>query len=676
MQWARGPAADTRGIDNPPPVRQRGPAAVTPPGAVRLLYLLTAPFGLEKTLAGQLRYLRSAGFEPFFACSPGKQLRRFAASEGVRGEAVAIEREIAPLRDLRTLWQLWRLMRRIRPRVTNVSAPKAGLLGGLAAWLAGVPCRVYTLRGLRLETAGGGKYLVLWGAEWLACRLAQRVVCVSRCLARRAVELRLARPGKVIVAASGSSNGVDARRFTPGPAMARRCRRLRQRLGIPAGAPVLGFVGRLTRDKGIAELVAACQQLRQRRPSLRLLLVGCFESGDPVAAAVRDSIERDPGTIVTGFVDDPAPYYQLMDVVALPTYREGYPTVALEAAAAGRPFVTTRVTGAAGAVVDGETGLLVPAGDAAALARAVESLLGDPRFAAGLARRAQRQVVAEFSQQRIWRALEQVYRDLLAQQGGAGAAGRHAAVGGWGGPLPLPTDRLHRAQNCEEGTTDACRPHRRWWSFSRPARGSCSWPLSGGKRAFDIAAACLGLAAAGPGLLVVAGIVRLSMGGPILFRQPRSGLDGRQFRIYKFRTMHDDSRAVATEEERLAPAGRWLRRWSLDELPQLWNVLRGEMSLVGPRPLPLRYEPRYTPRQRRRHEVRPGLTGWAQLRGRNSLSWERRFELDLWYVEHASAWLDFQILIASVAMVLRGAGVTPPGAALMPEFLGEQRRPV
>jgi lipopolysaccharide/colanic/teichoic acid biosynthesis glycosyltransferase/glycosyltransferase involved in cell wall biosynthesis len=666
------PVRDTSSLGNSSQKQASGSAATRPASPVRVLYVLTAPFGLEKTLGGQLRYLRSAGFEPFFACSPGEELPRFAAREGACGEAVPIEREIAPLQDLWSVWKLWRLMRRIRPRLTNVSAPKAGLLGGLAARLAGVPCRVYTLRGLRLETTRGWKYYVLWAAEWLACRLAHRVVCVSGCLARRLLELRLAPPGKVLVAASGSSNGVEARHFAPTPAMARRARRLRRRLRIPSGALVLGFIGRLTRDKGIAELFAAYNHLRKTKPQLRLLLVGCFESGDPVPAGVRDSIEHDPEILVTGFVDDPAPYYLLMDVVALPTHREGYPTVALEAAAACRPFVTTRVTGAADAVEDGVTGLLVRAGDAYALAEAVASLLENPKLAAAMARRAQQRALTEFSQQRVWQALEQIYRALLAWRDPEGTT-RLGAARRWSGrssflPRPAAGSGQWRDENAAPdgarrvpaNSPDSC------------ARAVSCWAQSHMKRALDILVSSVGLLAASPLLLLAAGIIGVSMGRPILFRQERVGLAGTQFLIYKFRTMAgDDSQATATDVQRLTPSGRLLRRWSLDELPQLWNVLRGEMSLVGPRPLPIHYERRYTARQRRRHDVRPGLTGWAQVLGRNALSWEQRFDLDLWYVQHTSFWLDFQILIRSIAMVVGGAGVTPRGAALMPEFLGD-----
>jgi lipopolysaccharide/colanic/teichoic acid biosynthesis glycosyltransferase len=390
---------------------------------------------------------------------------------------------------------------------------------------------------------------------------------------------------------------------------------------------------------------------------------------------VRDAIERDPRIIVTGFVDDPAPYYQLMDVVALPTHREGYPTVALEAAAACRPLVTTRVPGAVDAVVDQETGLLVPAGDARALAEAVASLLADPARAAAMARRARRLAVTEFCQERVWKAFEQVYRELLGAQQAADATPVIVEGRPFRGPTAPALNRRRVAQVKPRGPAAADEWRSAGHSPNSPGPQTSFWARSGGKRAFDVVVACLGLAVSGPLLLVAAGTVLVSLGWPVLFRQPRSGLAGKRFLICKFRSMAGrGSRGAMAEAERLTLGGRLLRRWSVDELPQLWNVLRGEMSLVGPRPLPVDYEPRYTPRQRRRHDVKPGITGWAQVRGRNSLDWEQRFELDLWYVEHACAWLDCRILLRSVAMVLSGAGVSPHGAPLMPEFLGEARK--
>lgn len=192
------------------------------------------------------------------------------------------------------------------------------------------------------------------------------------------------------------------------------------------------------------------------------------------------------------------------------------------------------------------------------------------------------------------------------------------------------------------------------------------------KRFFDIAVtlALLLLGLLPFGLLLL--IHLLAMGRPLFFRQERAGREGRPFHILKLRTMREGKESDAA---RLTAWGRFLRSTSLDELPELWNVLRGEMSLVGPRPLPTQYLPRYSREQARRHEVRPGITGWAQVNGRNGLSWERQFELDLCYVDHASFLLDLKILGLTLLTVLRRDGIHAPGEATRQEFLGEGRQP-
>lgn len=174
-----------------------------------------------------------------------------------------------------------------------------------------------------------------------------------------------------------------------------------------------------------------------------------------------------------------------------------------------------------------------------------------------------------------------------------------------------------------------------------------------------------------PILLIIALMVRLKLGKPVLFRQVRPGKNSVPFELIKFRTMSDerDSNGVLLpDSERLSAFGSWLRSTSLDELPELINVLRGEMSLVGPRPLLMQYLSRYTPEQARRHEVRPGLTGWAQINGRNNLTWNEKFALDVWYVDHQSLWLDTKILFLTLFRVIRRQGISAPGEATMPEF--------
>jgi sugar transferase EpsL len=191
------------------------------------------------------------------------------------------------------------------------------------------------------------------------------------------------------------------------------------------------------------------------------------------------------------------------------------------------------------------------------------------------------------------------------------------------------------------------------------------------KRVFDIVVSAVALTVLAPVIGLIALAVWRTMGRPVLFRQARPGLHGKPFVMYKFRTMRDLRDAegnLLPDEARLTPFGRWLRTTSLDELPELVNVLRGEMSLVGPRPLLMEYLERYTPEQARRHEVKPGITGWAQIHGRNNLSWEERLRLDVWYVDHWSLWLDLKILWRTLWMVLRREGISAQGHATMPRF--------
>jgi len=197
-----------------------------------------------------------------------------------------------------------------------------------------------------------------------------------------------------------------------------------------------------------------------------------------------------------------------------------------------------------------------------------------------------------------------------------------------------------------------------------------------GKRTLDLFLGLVALLLCLPLIALTALLVRVLLGSPMLFAQTRPGFRGKPFTLFKFRTMIDarDERGEAlSDEERLTAFGAWLRRTSLDELPELFNVIKGEMSLVGPRPLLMEYLGRYTPHQARRHEVRPGLTGWTQVKGRNSLSWDEKFELDVWYVDHCGLWLDLRILWLTVWTVLKGRGVSAERHATMPKFQGPKR---
>ena len=359
-------------------------------------------------LGARLRVLRRSGFRVVLVSGPGELLERTASCTGVECVALPMRRSIAPLADLVALFRLWWVLGNYKPDLVEFSTPKAGLLGMLAALLRGVPRRIYMLRGLKLERSRGFKRWVLLTAERVACSCAHRVLCNSKSLRAEALALGLAPSAKLLVLGEGSSNGVDVERFSPGPSA------VREQFSIPREAPVVGFVGRLTRDKGLPELIEAFDRILLAEPSTHLLLVGWFDRAeDALAAELRRRILTHPRIHCTGFVADTAPYYRALDVMVLPTWREGFPNAVLEAAATGIPVVTTESTGARDAVVAEVTGLLIPPGYPEAIVEAVVKLLRDPARRFHMGRAARAWVVEHYSEERVLGLTAEYYRSLL-----------------------------------------------------------------------------------------------------------------------------------------------------------------------------------------------------------------------------------------------------------------------
>jgi glycosyltransferase involved in cell wall biosynthesis len=359
-------------------------------------------------LSGRVRGLRRAGFRVRVISSPGSMLERFAAVEGIESSAIKMHRGIAPLRDLIALVRLWWLLVRLRPDLTEFSTPKAGLVGNLAALLADVPARIYFLRGLKLETSRGFRRRILLAAERVAAWSAHYVLCNSPSLETKASAMRLAPREKFRRVGDGSSNGVDTRRFVPGPCT------LREQAGIASDTPVIGFVGRLTRDKGIPELLEAFETVLQSQSRARLLLVGWFDaSEDALPPEMRRAIENHPSILCTGFVPDPASWYRAMDMMVLPTLREGFPNAVLEAAASGLPVITTLATGARDAVIPEVTGLLVPLGYPDALSEAILQLLHDEPRRRRMGVAARQWVMERFSEDRVMSLTADLYSELM-----------------------------------------------------------------------------------------------------------------------------------------------------------------------------------------------------------------------------------------------------------------------
>jgi glycosyltransferase involved in cell wall biosynthesis len=367
-------------------------------------------------LSGQLRFLAEQGFAVHAVSSPGSGWDLFIKGEPVVPHVVSMPRRITPFQDLIAVWRLYRLMRTIRPQIVHAHTPKGGLLGMLAAWLANVPVRVYTIHGLPLMTARGWRRLLLLWTERVACWCALRVLSVSPSIRSVAIQKDICPASKVEVFHGGSSNGIDAQQHFNRKHLPARTRvHIRAASNIPEDALVLGFVGRIVRDKGIVELIEAWQTLREQFPSLHMLLVGPFELKDPLPSEAMHLLRSDPRIHLVGSVTEVPPYYAAMDLLVLPTYREGLPGVLLECAAMKLPVVATRIPGCVDAVVDGETGTLVEPRDAKSLGEAIALYLNSPELRCQHGAAGRRWVLDQFCPERIWLAIYEEYVRLLRQ---------------------------------------------------------------------------------------------------------------------------------------------------------------------------------------------------------------------------------------------------------------------
>jgi glycosyltransferase involved in cell wall biosynthesis/lipopolysaccharide/colanic/teichoic acid biosynthesis glycosyltransferase len=581
-----------------------------------VVHVTTADISLRYLLLNQLQAIRDAGYDVTGISSPGPDVAALEA-QGIAHEAVPMTRRLTPFADLRSLLRLTRVMRRRRFTIVHTHNPKPGLLGQLAARLAGVPIVVNTLHGFyfhdHMRPAARRFFVAM---ERLAARCSDLVLSQNEEDVATAIREGIIPAERIRLL----GNGIDLRRFDPDRLNADSWMRTRSALGIDTEAPVVGFVGRLVAEKGIHELLAAARQVRDAMPSVRFLLVGGAdtEKADHVTPDVARRFGLEEACIFAGQRQDMPELYQAMDVFVLPSHREGFPRAPMEASAMGVPCVVTDIRGCRQAVAHERNGLLVGVGDVDALASAIRRLLQEPARARRLGEEGRRRAREEFDEQRVFATVLAEYDRLLAR---------------------------HRRRQAAPG--------------SALTRGL--------KNVLDRAGAAVGLIVGLPVLATLALIVRSTLGSPVFFRQSRPGLDGVPFEVIKFRTMRDGDGGDA---ERLTGFGRFLRSTSLDELPELWNVLRGEMSLVGPRPLLTQYLDRYTADQKRRHDVKPGMTGWAQVNGRNALEWDEKFALDLWYVDNWSLGLDLRILVRTVVAVLTRRGISARGSATMPEFQG------
>jgi glycosyltransferase involved in cell wall biosynthesis len=393
------------------------PDATRLPDRRCVLHVTTVPQTL-RFLLGHVAYAKRKGFEVHALSSPGELLDTFGQQAQVEIHSVPMPRRITPLRDLVALWRITRVMRKLRPTIVHGHTPKGGLLAMMAASLCKVPVRIYHMYGLPLLTATGLKRPILRWTERTACHLAHQVLCLSHSLREAAIAEGLCPAGKIQVLNHGNIDGVEAEvRFNPCRIPPGTAQMIRQRYHIPQDALVAGFVGRIVRDKGLIELVQAWQALREEFASLHLLIAGPFEAEDPIPADVENTLRTDPRIHLAGVVEDMPTLYRAIDVLVLPTYREGFGTVLLEAGAMELPVVATRIPGCIDAVREGETGLLVPARDSEALAAAIRVYLRDAELRCRHGLMGRERVLRDFNPEIMHETLCQEYFRLLRERG-------------------------------------------------------------------------------------------------------------------------------------------------------------------------------------------------------------------------------------------------------------------
>jgi glycosyltransferase involved in cell wall biosynthesis len=391
-------------------------AEINSGSAGTVVFISTVPESLWYFARPHWSWLRERGYKVTVISSPGSFLQQCLDGGADRIFAINLYRSITPIKDLASFVRLARLLKTIRPSVVHTHTPKAGLLGMMAAAVAGVGIRIYTFNGALWLVGPAWKRRIFQWADRLACLLATNVVCVSPSLRDAVIRGRVCDARKAAVLGPGTSHGVDIGLFDPDRTSAENCEALKRELGIPTHCSVLGFVGRITPDKGIRELHEAWRLLRSEFPYLYLLLCGPVESDRGNANEIVRSLDSDLRVKRVALPHARMPFaYAVMDVCALPSHREGFPNVALEAGSMRVPVVTTTAVGCRDAVNDGVTGLLVPAGDACALRTAISTLLRSDHLRLRLGADARDRVVADFSESAVRARFRNYYEGLLSK---------------------------------------------------------------------------------------------------------------------------------------------------------------------------------------------------------------------------------------------------------------------
>ena len=384
----------------------------------KLIRITTVPLSLKVLLKGQLRFMASNGFDVKGVSSEGKELREVHENEGIAVEAITMSRKITPFQDLKSLWEMWNFLRKEKPQIVHTHTPKAGIIGMLAARLAGVPHRLHTVAGLPLMEATGTKRKILNFVEKLTYSSATRVYPNSKGLYDFILQNNFTQSNKLKIIANGSSNGINTTFFSPAQVSEIEMVTLREKLNIQPDDFVFVFVGRIVSDKGINELIKAFSQLQTAEnnelTSIKLLLVGGLESDlDPLNPETLAEINQNKDIISAGFQQDVRPFFAISDALAFPSYREGFPNVVMQAGAMGLPSIVSDINGCNEIIVEGENGLIIPSKNVEKLKEKMLTLARDKNLYVKLKENSRRMIENRYEQSVVWNALLEEYEGLL-----------------------------------------------------------------------------------------------------------------------------------------------------------------------------------------------------------------------------------------------------------------------
>ena len=384
----------------------------------KLIRITTVPISFKVLLKGQLRFMASNGFDVKGVSSEGEELKEVVENEGIAVEAITMSRKITPFQDLKSLWEMWNFLRKEKPQIVHTHTPKAGIIGMLAARLAGVPHRLHTVAGLPLMEATGIKRKILNFVEKLTYSSATRVYPNSKGLYDFILQNNFTQSNKLKIIGNGSSNGINTTFFSPEQVSETERVELREKLNIQPDDFVFVFVGRIVSDKGINELIKAFSQLQTAENNeltgIKLLLVGGLESDlDPLNPETLAEINQNKDIISVGFQQDVRPFFAISDALAFPSYREGFPNVVMQAGAMGLPSIVSDINGCNEIIVEGENGLIIPPKNVEKLKEKMLTLAKDKNLYTKLKGNSRRMIENRYEQSVVWNALLEEYEGLL-----------------------------------------------------------------------------------------------------------------------------------------------------------------------------------------------------------------------------------------------------------------------